>query len=910
MTPVISHADLLRAFECVSDNGCNRAASVCGFEMLEPEEPCLPIAIPGQSSSDLGAPERDVSLPETREEEDQHGEFWLLRPATMIYRDAAEKAAKHWLLKTPPIAPEKWRMPQHPPPPPRKSELMPWPRLWPFLHRCQSRRRSGPKLAVGRLVATLAKLAPLTTIPYEPIWQWTRDSWIVLDLRDTLFPFHDDMLDLVRRWRMTFGPDACHIVVSPKGQPPNDMPPPETPALYIGDFGMLNNSGNSPHGGHRRMLRAWSEYGHRLQRRKSRTYALLPCPRHRWDPAISSVWTCACWSEMAQPPSVDRGWSPQEGKPGDDRAAFECLSDLAAPALRIEMPLLRALRRLLPPDLDHPGIEYDFFHACTRDLDAVVMSGEAAMRARPGFRSLPFETRQRIVELLRRHHTDHAEIVRARETLVLEACGAPMSDKECKDARDLVQQACAALLRHLQAEDREAILRAGFANWQQCELESFTESTAEETAVIWRFLQELLEHPETARPAVIADQDLLWLEGILRKAISQEINWQLRHVGDNVRFESPSTDDDSVHGIHYGGPPVRFPARNQRLEIIRRSPEGYAKRDEDFNCGYRIRHERCVQEIEMRTDLSILRYDAIRPPDWVSRFGWDRFGLFADFEVGGVTFALRWIPPGEFQMGSSEDEPGRGNAEGPPHRVTIGQGFWMASTPVTQAQYAAITGQRPSRFKNAGDRAPVENVSWDDCRKFCDKLQVEMIQLDKRAEQELTAGLPSEAQWEYACRAGTDSALYTGPLAILGENNGPELDAIAWYGGNSGVDYEGAHDSSAWPNKQYEHRRAGTHPVATKQANPWGLYDMLGNVWEWCEDPWHDNYEGAPDDGTVWADNAAEGYRVFRGGSWAFAARYCRCACRDWWHPGLRGGGSGFRFVFAARFNEDIRRFP
>ncbi|MEI2770159.1 MAG: formylglycine-generating enzyme family protein [Candidatus Competibacter sp.] len=141
--------------------------------------------------------------------------------------------------------------------------------------------------------------------------------------------------------------------------------------------------------------------------------------------------------------------------------------------------------------------------------------------------------------------------------------------------------------------------------------------------------------------------------------------------------------------------------------------------------------------------------------------------------------------------------------------------------------------------------------------------------------------LPSEAQWEHACRAGTETAIYSGDLAVLGENNAPALDPIAWYGGNSGVDFEldNGYDSSSWPGKQYSHTKAGTHPVKLKRANPWGLYDMLGNVLEWCQDHWHDHYEGAPTDGSAWLSGDAGAYRVRRGGSW-YASTRAACGRR------------------------------
>ena len=238
-------------------------------------------------------------------------------------------------------------------------------------------------------------------------------------------------------------------------------------------------------------------------------------------------------------------------------------------------------------------------------------------------------------------------------------------------------------------------------------------------------------------------------------------------------------------------------------------------------------------------------------------------------------------------MGSPDKEPGRWSPEGPQHPVTISQGYWLFDTPCPQALWEAVMHSNPSYFKSP--LRPVEQVSWDDAKTF--------LQSINEKYQGLALALPSEAQWEYACRAGTDTALYTGGIEILGERNAPALDAIAWYGGNSGEGYElpEGYDSSDWKEMQYRNPKSGTREVGQKQPNPWGLYDMLGNVLEWVEDPWHSNYELAPMDGSVWQSDEAGAARVVRGGSWYDDARYCRSACRLHYDPDVRYFNTGFR---------------
>jgi formylglycine-generating enzyme required for sulfatase activity len=212
------------------------------------------------------------------------------------------------------------------------------------------------------------------------------------------------------------------------------------------------------------------------------------------------------------------------------------------------------------------------------------------------------------------------------------------------------------------------------------------------------------------------------------------------------------------------------------------------------------------------------------------------------------------IPAGRFLMGSPPSEAGRRSDEGPQRWVDVTR-FAMGKFEVTQRQWEAVMGSNPSGFRTCGPDCPVENVSWNDAQEF-------VRRLSQRTGQNYR--LPSEAEWEYAARAGTTTAYFWGDAFDTGRAN---------------------------------NNRSQTVRVGSYGANAFGLHDMHGNAWEWVQDLWRDNYAGAPSDGSAWMSGGFQSLRVLRGGSWSNAPPDLRSADRDWNSPGNRSGNIGFRIA-------------
>ena len=266
--------------------------------------------------------------------------------------------------------------------------------------------------------------------------------------------------------------------------------------------------------------------------------------------------------------------------------------------------------------------------------------------------------------------------------------------------------------------------------------------------------------------------------------------------------------------------------------------------------------------------MPALTVDARRPLRWpcpgAVAWGDDPFGLWVELAFAGVVQRFRWMEPGEFMMGSPRDEAGRDDDEGPQHRVRLSQGFWLADSVCTQALWLAVTGHNPSHFKGQPD-LPVEQVSRNDVQGFLSRVQGSLPA-------GVQAALPTEAQWEYACRAGT-----TGPFSF-----GDQIDPTR-------VNHDGRHPYAGGAQGEYRQR---TVPVKSLPPNAWGLHEMHGNVWEWCADGVRQYSRKVQVD----PESPQGGQRAVRGGSWGLGG-YCRSALRRAFGPGDASAGLGFRLA-------------
>ena len=377
-------------------------------------------------------------------------------------------------------------------------------------------------------------------------------------------------------------------------------------------------------------------------------------------------------------------------------------------------------------------------------------------------------------------------------------------------------------------------------------------------------LEEVPENPELLK---LTDLLVVLLEEEPENPELQKI-WEVLSGSDRpVPKNEVAPKNKAATATQATPPPAPIPTIHIERAVIH---GGLAGRDYSGNVVHRHgiapRGER-AEEAFPGVSLEVFSFSTVR----LDRYGaiveekCCRARQFVEDLGNGVQLEMVEIPAGRFLMGSPTGEEGRRDSEGPQHWVTV-PSFYFGKYAVTQEQWEAIADSNPSFFN--GKKLPVEKVSWREAAEFCQKLS-------QKTGREYR--LPSEAEWEYACRAGTMTPFYSGETLTADIAN-----------------YRATTTYASAPTGPYRKR---TTDVGSFPPNAFGLYDMHGNVWEWCADGWHESYENAPSDTTVWLDSDRSPSRVLRGGSWSYSPRGCRSACRYQYHSVRRYDFLGFRVV-------------
>jgi len=712
------------------------------------------------------------------------------------------------------------------------------------LRRLTEMKRAGREVDIDRLVDEISRGRQPQVVPRKMHRAWGAGLHVITDLSRRLVPYKIDqgilcrsMQRLLNKSDATFASVGEHHKTPRTYWPEQAAVPWSTPhegatVLVLGDLGALAE-------GDVDVRRRWLEFGNQLANERVQRIALVPCLPDEIPHELKLRWTIVSWERLRA--------GAARYTPVEQQARVDRLVALLTLAIAVEPQLLRRVRRTLPQCQSDPGIEarvwqHGAFSAnncegATFDVEQL----EPLIAAR---RRESEETTKAVLECVRRYHAGRYEGAWYGEILAMGRDAQRLLDgSELRRARQWFQ----------------AIERDENPDGQRNELyrmlQPFLTGEAESCEpVLQRLFARNFGHDRGTDPTATFDPQLLPPDvddesEAYRVAISQ---W-------NGSFEF--TRNEARRATTLASPIASVNTRTSRL---------------------RFDHlDRAADTSNRSTGQAFLDYVAQLPldhlprPTWATDFGRDEFGLYADLQVtstvsakrGKATQRLRLIPPGTFRMGSPSNEHGRFDNEGPQHQVTISEAFWLFDSPCTQAFWHAVTGIAPSQFK--GNDRPVESVSWQDVQQFMERLTEQTTGMDVQ--------LPTEAQWEYACRAGSTTATYAGDLHIE-KDRAPELEGIAWYWGN---------------------RRDGTQPVKQKQPNDWGLYDTLGNVWEWCHDGLRPYAPDAVTDPV--GPKGASADRVIRGGSSNRDARRIRAASRVAFSPVYRYLDLGFRCRVQAR---------
>ncbi|WP_153163368.1 formylglycine-generating enzyme family protein [Zoogloea sp. 1C4] len=802
--------------------------------------------------------------------------------------------------------------------PPASIPLSPERRLAVFLRRHLRQRQPGRALDVPKLVAQAAYMRFPRRLPRLRRPQWSRQAALVIDKSVLAQPLDSDLVELAElAYRLSRG-NLTVLALTPEHewQIRGDGIRPEWKKtdertltntkhwLLAGDLAVHGQDSTRRAGWVRRLREHLAAGG-------SATVlagAIDPASQRALPGRLQLV----RWDH-------GRRLVPGRGRASEAGMGAEVERLLAALSLavRVEPALLREIRLSLQMPLEVEMAVWNHEDVGQCELGMWIRA-ERAAHHRTGVRNLPLDCRQRVARIVEHHHRGLSNLIRMEER----ALAADLADWQADAADDDWAAAARTLAHHPHSRAAQALssylarlgpraherlwasvphLQEAYVRARRDALRGGAPVPAGVSAAV---LNRLLSDPRRGKDAV--PLCLAHHEGQLMVCVDppEQGAWPLVRSPDDTGFElSAPGQPRQWHAVDElplplgrlvsGAGPwtietawvratvAEIPRPSWALEwecmgvtLYAYAPSPIGKpvrlawvppgRGDDYVWppsprGFNAEAEHIGERVWMGADLE--------------------FGLYIDVPFGSATQRFRWIEPGEFVMGSPEGEVGREEDEGPRHVVRVTEGFWLAETACSQAVWSSVMGSNPSNFTD-DPQNPVEKVSWDDVQGF-------LREVEKRLPG-VKADLPTEAEWEYACRAGSDTAFSWGDGITLDQAN-----------------YRATESYANGPTGEY---RKKTVPVKSYAPNAWGLYQMHGNVWEWCADGPR-QYDGAPQvDPRGPAGDEAEALRALRGGSWIVDPRWLRAAFRGHWRRGVRDGSRGFRF--SLRSTSSAERSP
>ncbi|MBL8615679.1 MAG: formylglycine-generating enzyme family protein [Deltaproteobacteria bacterium] len=716
--------------------------------------------------------------------------------------------------------------------------LVPWSRIEGRLRRALVGQRPGRAPDLGAAVERLSRAEALDRLPRERRAGWPATLLVIIDRARRLEPLAADHHRLLAALRRVMGPGAVQLreltgqglqdaAADPRAWA-RGLPEAEV-VLVLSDLGALRGLGSAEAG-------AWALLGAALRGPRRRLVALSPAGEASVAPEARAGWGLLAWSGRLRALPDDGVRAARAGQ----LCALLSLCSWAPPAL------LRALRRLLPADEADLITELDVWDSPGAHHPAgwLALPAQTLATARARLWGAPegsplHTLRGPAVQIVEQWAVFAPPEVRLGDA-ALRAVGAAVAAKAevtsalPAEAATWVGRAVGTLRR-----GEGAVSAVDLAVWGERHRRALPPGWEQGPAGA---LLRAMYEAAAARLVTQGDRPL---------PPTTPTRWSIRQLGATLRLEpAPTVEDPALLAELHPGSPVGAMLIGATLTVVRDGLRG-APQAAISPIDIDLQH---VKQLELDGGAEVLSLAPLRRADdggWAA-MGRDEFGLWADADFNGVVQRFRWIPPGRFRMGSADED--AHDDERPPYVVDLAEGCWLGDTPVTQALWSALSGSVSAAFRDgvSASRRPIENVSWDD-------IEAALCELNDAPASAVGYRLPSEAEWERACRAGTDGSTWHGPLDYVDTDGvrAPLLDRLAWYVGNSG---------------------GATQPVAQMMPNPWGLYDMLGNVWEWCYEVSH--LREAKTGRNPTGVEATYEHGVFRGGSWIARARSVRSASR------------------------------